>query len=190
MSAGVWSFPRRGTPEWKQRRREVAHAIRYANSYTRMEAVLMAWPAMRHRAWLRILGREWSTCDNIAAYLPALRSLLANLPKSDLACMMTRDERDQWATLPKTFTAYRGCYLELNRDGICYSLERDVAAKFAGQYHRYRASGTPVLVTAKCRRSRAVLKLDRGEQEVIALHRRIVSVEPMTAVNERMEVAA
>jgi hypothetical protein len=161
-----------------------------ANSYTRMEAVLLAYSLVRHRTWLRILGREWSGCDNISQYLPAIRCLLANLPEADLACMMTRDEREQWATLPKTFAAYRGCYSEVNRDGICYSLDRDVALKFAGQYHRYRASGTPVLVTAKCRRSRAVLKLDRGEQEVIALHRQIVSVELVPAVSECSEMAA
>lgn len=181
-------FPRRGSPEWKDRRKAIAAAIRYADSYTRMDAVVEAWPYVRPRAWLRILGREWSGCDNIHAFVPLLRVLLANV---DLADMMTPAERRRLAGLPKTFTAYRGCYAGLNEDGVSYSLHRDEALRFAGHYMRYRAEGrTPVLVTARCQRSRSVLKLDRDEQEVIALRRRIVSIEEVTTPSDAAAAAA
>ena len=87
-------------------------------------------------------------------------------------------ERAAWRSLPNIVTVYRGCS-DINMDGLSWSLCPGVAARFPtlGRYtppvgHR------PLLVTGQVAKKRiTAVKLDRSEQEIIALHVRRVSVE-------------
>jgi len=73
-------------------------------------------------------------------------------------------------------TVYRGCY-GINRVGLCWTLDRAVAERFP-TYNRYRRPGlVPELLTGRVAKDRAVLLLDRGEQEIIAPRVRIIAGE-------------
>ena len=87
---------------------------------------------------------------------------------------MDNEERAALRALPKVVMIYRGCY-ELNRDGLCWTLNEEVARRFPTQ-NRYLGDGAALLLTAEVDRGDIIaVKLDRGEQEVIAYQPRIVA---------------
>ena len=97
---------------------------------------------------------------------------LANSPlgerRGTVREMMTDEELEAYAALPDVVTIYRGCY-KANKWGLSWSLSRQVAEEFPTLL-RYRRDGEqPLLVTAKIMKTDVVaVKMDRGEQEVIA----------------------
>jgi hypothetical protein len=146
----------------------------FANSYSRLEVALQ-WcpmtqldgPKLRADAWWRLLGEQWSMCDNIAAWSDVLRALLAQAPRHQVEQMMDQAERETLAAMPAEFTVWRGCYA-FNLDGLSWSTNRAIAAGFPFLNRYRRGDASPLLVEAVCRRGEAILKLDRGESEVIA----------------------
>jgi hypothetical protein len=86
--------------------------------------------------------------------------------------MMDPEERAALALLPDRLTIYRGCY-PVNRPGRSWFLNREIATQIPYK-HRYRGPSllghSPILRTGTVARSRAVLKLDRKEGEIIAAY--------------------
>lgn len=117
--------------------------------------------------WWRLLGAEWDGFDNVAAHKDRLRALLSRANPRNLLAMMSGHEVAALAGMPETLTVYRGCY-GVNADGLCWSLCKTTAREFP-TLNRYRRPGdTPMLLTGRVARSRAVLKLCRQENEVIS----------------------
>lgn len=76
--------------------------------------------------------------------------------------------------MPDEFVVWRGCH-DFNVDGLSWTTSRDTAAKFPF-LNRYRQSEKhALLIEAMCKRSGAVLKLDRGEDEVITYEVEVLS---------------
>jgi hypothetical protein len=137
------------------------------DSYNRLSTVLRNRAAMGPLDWFRQLGASWPSCDNIAEYLPVLRSIFQSATRAELDAMMTADELTQLAALPLRIVVWRGCY-SVNRPGLCWSLDRSVAARFP-MFNRYRRPNEiPILRRGWVNRDRVVLLLDRGEAEIIA----------------------
>lgn len=144
--------------------------LRFANSYNRLEKVIeLAW-LMEADDWCKLLGEEWSTCDNIGRYYDEL----LDTPFADTQAepsvwrdaLMTEDERAKFDALPDRLTVFRGCY-GFNKWGFSWSLDRDVAARFPF-LHRYRQNEQALLVRATvAKRDIVALKHDRQEAEVI-----------------------
>lgn len=112
------------------------------------------------------IGEAWESCDNIAKFCQPLRIYLSTPRREYLDAMMTDAELAAHRALPDVITIYRGCYA-INRRGFSWSLDRSIAAQFPFLM-RYRRNGdTPLLLTARVRKHRAVLKLGRDEHEVI-----------------------
>lgn len=140
------------------------------DSYSRMEKLLdmSAW-ADHPESWLRLLGEEWSGCDNIASHADELFNTL--LYTFDVGCgpihqMMDEAELSAFEQLPDVLTVYRGCY-EGNKWGFSWSTSRDVAEGFPF-LNRYRHEGRPLLIKASISKQKvAALKLDRGEHEIV-----------------------
>lgn len=153
-------------------RDECLREITFADSFSRMGAVIGAWllgATPDEEEWLHILGREWSGCDNIAAHID---QLLNDTPFGDLIGlgpmmpMMTDEERDAYANLPDVVEVYRGCYAP-NKWGLSWTTDSSLALRFPF-LNRYRHVGTPLLVRARAKKSQiAALKLDRAEAEII-----------------------
>lgn len=155
-------------------------AVRFCNSYNRLETVIdMAW-RMEPADWLALLGEEWSSCDDIAKHATDAGAPLWDTPFEDLAWsplhwrahMMTSDEAGALDGLPATVTVYRGCYA-LNKRGFSWSLDKATAQRFPF-LHRYRQEGQPLLVRGEVQRDHIMaLKLDREEAEVVVVPSRV-----------------
>lgn len=160
---------------------DAAHqAIRFADSYTRLGSVMELYCDMEPLDWWRLLGDQWSTCDNIARYRLILGRGWRAADRALLDAMMTPNELRLHATMPATLIVYRGCY-EVNKVGLSWTLDRRIAERFP-TLQRYRRNGdTPLLLTGRVRRDRAVLKMDRGEQEIISPSVRRIAIEPIAS---------
>lgn len=154
-------------------------ALRRANSFSRLPALIdLAWRC-EWSDWLTVLGEEWTVCDNIGQFTDIL---LEETPFADVAespllyrhWLMDKGERDALNNLPETFTVWRGCYA-LNKWGLSWSLDRETAAAFPLK-HRYQQDGKALLVKAMLRRDDVLaIKLDRKEAEVVAVRPKHVS---------------
>jgi hypothetical protein len=126
---------------------------------------------MNHEAWLKLLGLEWTRCDNVRHHQPRLRRVLGM--GGPLLPMMDNAEQTTFAALPDRLTVYRGCSSRFLR-GVSWSLNPDVARGFV-KLARYRVPD-PVLVTAIVRKQDVLaIKLDRQEEEVITFKARRVA---------------
>lgn len=153
--------------------------LKYAHSHSRLGILMdMQW-SVEWGDWLTLLGEEWSSCDDHAAYLD---SLLEDGPFADVwefpelgrRFLMTAEELEAFEALPDTFEVWRGCYAN-NKWGLSWSMGRAVAARFPRQ-HRYQQDGQPLLVRARVAKAKVLaLKLDREEAEVITYRPRHVS---------------
>lgn len=154
---------------------DAAAILRMANSYTRLPTLIALWRGqdVEYDDWLRLLGDNWSICDNISDHVDALIDDtpfgdLVDNPSEHRALFMDADELRLFEALPDTITIYRGCY-SANKWGLSWSTDRATAERFP-TLNRYRQDGQALLVTARIAKARAIaLKHDRGEAEVIAL---------------------
>ena len=152
-----------------------AFLMRWGDHCSRLPLLLALADRMERREWLQLLGREWSSCDNIGPHRLQLRALLP--PAGPVPELMESAEADAYLALPDRLTIYRGCG-ERNLLGASWSLERETAARFP-LLHRYRQA-RPLLVTATVRKAHVLaVKLDRQEAEVITFRARRVAVEPL-----------
>ena len=133
---------------------------------------------MSRRSWLRLLGEEWSTLDNLYEWRDMLRELL---PRRPTLLLMDEDERAAWRELPDIVTIYRGCS-EVNLNGLSWSLCPEIASKFPALMRYLPPKGRrPLLVTGEVAKRRVIaVKLDRKEREIVTFHARQVAVEYLT----------
>lgn len=155
----------------KQDRDRLLECLRMANSYSRLPVLLDLSAYLEPIDWLALLGREWSCCDNIGEHVhdlletPGMDLLDTDIPRYRNH-LMTAQEQSALASLPQTVTIWRGCY-DNNRSGICWSLSEQVARSFPFA-HRYKQKGQAYLLRAQVARTDVMmLKLDRGEFEVV-----------------------
>lgn len=157
------------------------YLYRWFDSHSRLPTLIELYRdgCISRAAFLRILGKQWSGFDNIAEYTLELCGTLGGADHT-IRAMMTPKERHTFDALPDTVTIYRGCG-EHNQDGVCWSLNRDVAATFPF-LNRYQVA-TPLLVTATVLKVEIVaLKVDRDEEEIIVFSDvEVTSVEPLSA---------
>lgn len=156
---------------------EAEQAADLANSAERLDVVMEYFWSLPRLDWFALLGRQWTCCDNIACWRSELRRILVAASREELDAMMDAEEIEALAALPERITVYRGCYA-INRAGLSWTTDRAVAERFP-RLIRYRLPGQPILRMGAVRRARAVLKLNRGEQEIIAHQVRIVAEEEL-----------
>jgi hypothetical protein len=160
---------------------EAREILVWGDSYERLPLAIRMCSKMGRSAWLTLVGEEWEGVDNVGRCLEILAIVL---PDHTVPEMMTEAERAALAALPEAVTIYRGADRGLNEAGFCWSLDREVAARFPF-YVRYLAKD-PVLVTATVPRDRIVaVKLGRNEAEAITKHAAVSSVEALTMSAER-----
>lgn len=149
---------------------DMDRALRFCNSYNRLPTLLDLHPRAIKSEWLALLGRKWSSCDNISEHL---HDLLHVLPwYAPITEMMTEIEVDAYQALPDIVTVYRGAG-RINRMGASWSLDKEVARRFP-TLNRYQQN-TPMLYTARVRKERILaVKLDREEAEVITFDAEII----------------
>lgn len=152
-----------------------------ANSYELARALVDAYDGLCDEGieddWYLLAGDCITGCDNLHDYLDFFRKTVGDAPRGFRCLMMNSTERHALASLPRRVKVYRGCY-GFNEDGMSWSLSREVAGDFIARYQRYvHKDVAPVILTGRVERSKCVLKLDRGEQEIISSHVKIVKRE-------------
>lgn len=148
---------------------DARNRLRWCNSFERLPEVLAMRRLMSAPDWWRLLGAEWDGFDNVGAHRDRLRGYLAKANASNRRAMMRSQEARALAAMPEMLTVYRGCH-DINADGLCWSLSREIAERFP-TLNRYRRAGdTPLLITGKVPKSLAVLKLCRKEREIVSAH--------------------
>ena len=153
-------------------------ALDWADSYSRMAALLDLYRETPYSEWVQLLGEHWPSCDKIGRHRLLLRQLLPG--HGPVIEMMTAEELDRYHALPDRLTVFRGCGPN-NMLGASWSLSREVAASFP-MLNRYRQA-EPLLVTAKVKKGSVLaVKLDRDELEVITFQAKRVSVTQLAAV--------
>ncbi|HSS71064.1 MAG TPA: hypothetical protein VLQ46_10495 [Casimicrobiaceae bacterium] len=154
----------RGSKPQPSSRRE---RLRYADSYSRMRALLNLFQA---RDFWTLVGREWSGCDNIFAYAWRVDELierkrhLFGLPITEAMC---EEAQALYLKLPSQVTVWRGCY-EHNINGLSWSLDRGVAARFPSLNRYWQPDMKPLLIEGHVsKQDIAFLLTDRKEAEVV-----------------------
>jgi len=160
----LWGFPKNFFITMEQ----AEENLKFCDSYNRLPTLLeMAW-RLNGTDWLKLLGREWTTCDNVGIYIEKLWDTPFGHCFGDgpILEMMDVEDLAAYEALPEVVTVYRGCYAA-NKWGLSWSLSRDVAAKFI-TLNKYRQQGQPLLVKALAKKKDiAAVKLDREEMEII-----------------------
>jgi hypothetical protein len=153
---------------------EGREALKFCNSYNRLPTLLDLQWSVSAADWLRLLGDEWSSCDNVGQCLDDLEeSPLASLSPGDpdRRFLMNESELGVFDALPEEVTIWRGCYAS-NKWGLSWSLDRQAASRFP-LLHRYKQERQPLLVKARIAKADVLmLKLDRNEAEVVWWWRR------------------
>lgn len=138
--------------------------LRHANSYTRLTKLFEIKHQCEHGDWLRLLGENFTTSDNVREFILELQAAIGK--KRPVLEMMDAAERGEFNKLKDSFCVYRGCG-PINEAGICWTLDRNVAMRFPFQ-NRYTQK-EPRLITGSVERLQIVaLKLDREEREIIS----------------------
>lgn len=145
-------------------------ALIWANSYQRMPLLIDAMPSRlepgQRRQWLKLLGEEWISCDNVGPYREDLAYAFETSP-GDWRLLMDKKERARYDALPAQVRLYRGCG-RINRLGLSWTENKEIAARFP-KLSRYRTPN-PVLLEAVVPKERIVAAKDgRGEAEIVAL---------------------
>lgn len=148
---------------------EINERLVFCGSYEKMGAILdllRSGVPIDYKTWLRIVGENWSGCDNIFAYHKLLKCFLPK--EGPVVEMMTADELAAYEALPDTVTIYRGCGKK-NKNGASWTLDKNIASKFPF-LNRYRVPD-PILVTATVDKCHILaVKLGRNESEVITFN--------------------
>jgi hypothetical protein len=137
------------------------------NSFERVDYLLGVTMLGRRPSalWFRLLGNWWDMCDGMGDCRMVFSRILRRATRRQLDAMMTDAERRRLAELPASIRAFRGCEAD-DHDGISFSLCERTARRFPF-LNRYKAND-PALIVADIPKDRAVLKLEREEQEIIA----------------------
>jgi hypothetical protein len=137
-------------------------------SHERLPALLEVAYEMDSPDWLALLGEFWTKVDNIGQHkgelLVKLSARVDDL-ETVIPALMNNEERDAHAAPPDPVTIYRGCGPR-NKDGFCWTFDRDQAAKFP--FTSLFRGDPPLLLTATVSKHRiAALKFDYGDDHAI-----------------------
>jgi len=161
--------------------------FRYADSYSRLPWLIDLYydTVLPPIDVLRLLGEEWTMCDNLETeeFADEVTTILTGYGEFPIRPMMTRKELYRWRSLPDMVTIYRGCSRNDPR-GFSWSLSKDVADRFPF-LNRYLAPD-PVVLTAEVKKIDIIaVKLDRAEEEIITLNATVLDVQSAVSPSAR-----
>ncbi|MFC5647521.1 hypothetical protein, partial [Kitasatospora cinereorecta] len=79
--------------------------------------------------------------------------------------VMTAQDYKAWQELPETVTAYRGYDASHTGEGLSWSLNRDIAERFAN-----RCNGEPVVIEREFKRSDIIAYLGFGKEDELIIN--------------------
>jgi len=129
---------------------DLSQILTMCNSYERLPTILSYINSIEGSKWLRLLGEWWESFDNVSLYL---YKILNDSPVASrtgpIKEMMDEEEinylRQKFNCENLPLDVYRGCYRNVNENGICYSLSEEIAKKFPS-LDRYSINGEQPIV--------------------------------------------
>ena len=148
----------------------------FTSDFNRIEALLRLARYVPQDDYLSLLGKHWAGSDFIFEQRYELMHVLRDVARP-ARLMMTDDEIAKYDQLPAVVTCYRGA-APARLDGICWSLDRDIANSFP-YLCWYNSSSKPVLAVGEVAKADILaVKLDRAEAEIISFDVRTLETEP------------
>jgi hypothetical protein len=113
-----------------------------------------------------LVGDVWVDSENIWQNEETWEELLGS-DRPGREHMMDEEEQAALAALPDTLTVYRGCWAEVNEDGLSWTTDRAKAGWFAKRFADAHEQ-TPIVLVAEVDKANVVAHfLGRGESEVV-----------------------
>ena len=116
------------------------------------------------KVYWKLLGEIWVDSENIWQNIKAWRKLLS-VKTPDRNYMMDELELEEYNKLPDKVLAFRGCQIGKNKNGLSWTLDKDVANMFA---KRFRQNGE--VISQEFNKNRIVaLFHGRKEKELVII---------------------
>lgn len=118
----------------------------------------------------KLVRDVWIDSENVWQHFDEWCELLSN---EDSMLMMTTDELAEWNALDAIVPVYRGAKLEINEEGLSYTLSKERAEWFA---RRFANEDEPAVVIRASVPQHKIIALmhGRGEEEVLVLPEDVV----------------
>lgn len=163
-------------------KKEAERMLSWCDSYQRMHCLFKIKGQLWPRTWLRLLGENWTLCDNIWRYRYRI------LNEKPISCidgpvreMMTDEEWKELDEMPSQLEIFRGCYENVNEDGISYSLDPRQATCILKTNGYTMPGRQPILRHSLVYKDSVVaFKNDRGEREIIIRECQVLRDERLT----------
>jgi hypothetical protein len=118
-------------------------------------------------AYWELAGSIWIDSENIWQELDSWEQVFNN-DRSGKEFFMSDEDRDALAALDDTITVYRGAIKNRNEEGLSWSLDYDVARRFAD---RYSHIGQPLVLVGQVKKTDVIAYLNgRNEKEIVTKH--------------------
>jgi len=132
----------------------------------RLNAFRLIEKDLEDSQYWKLLSYIWIDSENIWQNQKEWKKLLKSRRRDTRSFMDTEEDRTAFKNLPEEFVVYRGCIQGLNDKGLSYTLNAEVAEKFANRsFHLART-----VISRKVRKSQVFAYLNtRSEEEIILI---------------------
>lgn len=121
---------------------EIAAKIMFAlDSFNRPALLIKLHQVMKFGKWMETFVENWERCDGCSMYINEFREIFKD---ADIHHLMKtyfpKKTYRKWLKLPELCRVYRGAF-ESCKNGLSWSLDHEVAFKFANTYHNMSHKG-------------------------------------------------
>lgn len=158
-------------------------SILYTSSTERMGRLKWLIGEMEQSDWWRLLSKYITSCDDCWRESSFIKNIFKKATPTQILFMRNKKALKKISQLPSQVEVYRGGY-DINKCGFSWSLNKEVAKKFAGGYNRYKIANLPPKVfVGKIKRERIVTYTnERKEEEIISAYVRIIREEDLSGI--------
>lgn len=159
-------------------RKEAEEQLRSCSSTERIRVLIGLLQEVTQSDWWQLFYEFICICDTCYEYSDLIKHILKNARPSQLKLIRPPQVREVIRKLPATVEVYRGGY-DINKDGFSWTLNKEVARKFAGKFNRYQISNLQAKIfTGRVKRDKIATYLDdREEEEIISAYVKIIGEE-------------
>lgn len=177
---------------YEQKKEALAEALEKGNWHTyvflheRPYRAKALWDLMTELApgkidvpeYAELVAAVWTDSENIHQNLDVWEELFEGLNTEEARPhLMDAEELAVFEGLPEWITIYRGCIVDLNENGLSWTLDRDRAAWFARRFVSSHG-GAPEVRVATVHKSYVLAYFaGRNEEEIVVVHDAEVSIE-------------
>jgi hypothetical protein len=151
---------------WEEKREWQRYVRVYERPY-RLQAFMDIADKLTDAEYWDTASWIWIDTENQHEFISEWLDILSS-DRGSKECFMDLNEQEFLKSLPDTVTIYRGCYEDLNEEGLSWTLDKKVAEMFSQHKYYNRNDWTPVVLEQTVNKKDIfAVKLGRKESEVI-----------------------